>query len=297
MANLGFTHYFERTEYQARGSAHGHSLLWHPNAPTDAFLDVIQSTAKQIYEHEVKTGGGGGSGLDDGDGDRDIEWDVGEIADLATELMTLSPRLFVYEAGNAARDGSDFVFQPSFVQRIAGAEDCDAASLMAAVVEGQRASAWYAAMLDGSNQFFDLASQSVLSENLPAIPPSQVNPVEAAHTELNLPRTGHDDRDVLTLSPPDGVQYGSIDFWEKDYHQLRCLTGRHTTCTESYCLRYNPKTKLKDKCRFEDALKIRTVARPPELPDCNGLVPAGTHYYAEAVPSKSGKGDLIRWQI
>ena len=34
--NLGFTHFVERTEFQGRGSAHGHALWWHPHAPTDA---------------------------------------------------------------------------------------------------------------------------------------------------------------------------------------------------------------------------------------------------------------------
>ena len=31
--NLGFTHFVERTEFQGRGSAHGHALWWHPHAP------------------------------------------------------------------------------------------------------------------------------------------------------------------------------------------------------------------------------------------------------------------------
>jgi len=34
--DLGFTHFVERTEFQGRGSAHGHALWWHPHAPTDA---------------------------------------------------------------------------------------------------------------------------------------------------------------------------------------------------------------------------------------------------------------------
>ena len=34
--NLGFTHFVERTEFQGRGSAHGHALWWHPHAPGHA---------------------------------------------------------------------------------------------------------------------------------------------------------------------------------------------------------------------------------------------------------------------
>jgi len=43
---LGFTAWWERTEYQHRGShSHGHALWWHPNAPKDVFLDTLAETA------------------------------------------------------------------------------------------------------------------------------------------------------------------------------------------------------------------------------------------------------------
>ena len=54
---LGFTHIWERTEYQSRGSAHGHWLAWHPNAPPDTFLDVIGSAAIAMARGEARREG------------------------------------------------------------------------------------------------------------------------------------------------------------------------------------------------------------------------------------------------
>jgi hypothetical protein len=48
LIELGMMAYLERTEYQSRGSAHGHSLGWNPNAPPDIFLDVIVEFAQKI---------------------------------------------------------------------------------------------------------------------------------------------------------------------------------------------------------------------------------------------------------
>jgi hypothetical protein len=50
---LGFTHWWERTEYQHRGSPHGHALWWHPNAPADGFLDNIADAATDMARGEA----------------------------------------------------------------------------------------------------------------------------------------------------------------------------------------------------------------------------------------------------
>ena len=46
--------YWERAEYQSRGSAHAHALWWHGNPPPDAFLDVITSFANELGREEAK---------------------------------------------------------------------------------------------------------------------------------------------------------------------------------------------------------------------------------------------------
>jgi hypothetical protein len=50
---LGVTAFWERTEYQGRGSAHRHSLYWHPAAPPDEFIDVINNFAVSLVTEET----------------------------------------------------------------------------------------------------------------------------------------------------------------------------------------------------------------------------------------------------
>ena len=79
---LGFTAWWERTEYQHRGSPHGHALWWHPNAPKDVFLDTLAETAVNMAR-----GGAVKKKSDDGMHEAAAEY--------ATSLSSVSPDAFM----------------------------------------------------------------------------------------------------------------------------------------------------------------------------------------------------------
>jgi hypothetical protein len=80
---LGFTGWWERAEYQNRGSPHGHALWWHPNSPKDDFLDILAEAAVNMARGEAVREKSS-SGMSE------------NAAEYATALSSVSPDAFMY---------------------------------------------------------------------------------------------------------------------------------------------------------------------------------------------------------
>ena len=264
---LGFAHVWERTEYQFRGSPHGHWLAWHPHAPPTHFLDVIGDAATAFARAEHR------AGL--------TAFDPERAAYYATALLSWDP-----EAVAAGSDQLSAGAKPELTrlyQHKCHFANVNAAELLESVIRAREASQWYGSMLDASNRLYDAAGEKIYTDAMSATPAPQVDPVELAQKALGL-RAG------------DPVSLEECDVVMQDYAELRTGTCRHDECRASYCLRTKPGTKPPEQyCRFAESMSIRTY------PSCEGVVgsptaPAPTHYYATTAKARDGT-DLLHYQV
>jgi hypothetical protein len=329
MPLLGFTAYWERTEFQCRGSAHGHCLWWHPLAPSDYFLDELCGFAMAIARDQ---------GADDG-----TDLDGAFAAEIATGLASRSPSLFVYSPDGSLCLDSDGCPEPNEELRVllSRAIDeemppdpelsqettrtplergIDPALVITCINKAAAGAAWYGAMLDSANALFDAEAGALRYNDLDLTHPSQTNPVEIARSKL-----GWESSDDAT------ADLGDLQVHDARFEQLRAYTGRHTECSSSHCLRKRPvksgadakfpggaaqpqeppqtssakgssvetakrpssKPDTEQYCRFEDGLKIRDF--PVERFPGSGLT-APSHYYAEEAEIMDGR-TLLRWRF
>ena len=296
---LGMVAYWERTEYQSRGSAHGHALWWHGNPPPDAFLDVITRFANELGREEAKAQVDGGEG----------SFDEERVLDVANALASCSPAAFEYDGECPRLDTTGMpIFRPAYASGIGlsisnGRVDAEGRALLEAVHQARLAAMWYARLLDATSALYDDASRTVADMAMANGYPCEVNPCAVN---------------------------GSDAAWKEDYDEIRCATARHTECRASYCLRQKKGTK-EEYCRFADSLQVRHFgrakdgnssgdARDPgfrggedgggaaggpygdEVRDCPGNVEpaesvrAPTHYFAKLASAKDGSC-LLRWQV
>ena len=276
---LGVTSFWERTEYQSRGSCHGHALWWHPNAPPDSFLDVIGAFANAIVTDEAK------AEVKDANNEETNAEDVfneERCAEIANDFASCSPAAFEYDAGELRLDDTGTpILKREYKDTIRFTAEFTEEVIMEAVRQARQASGWYSRFLDASSAFYDEASKQVLQ-----------SAVDRGHPSS---------RNILN--------YGEMppDFWETDYQECRRDTCRHTECRKSYCLRERSDTK-EIYCRFEESLRVRQLrgaeseeagndqpADEPPGPE-SPRVRAPTHYYAEVAHAKDGSV-LLRWRL
>ena len=104
LRDLGIVACFDRMEYQSRGSVHVHSFWWHPNAPPDAFLDVLGDIVMAAEKRKAIADVGGNQNDEDGGESSGGHWT--ESADMVRALRTVnhlascSNEIFVYEPGS-----------------------------------------------------------------------------------------------------------------------------------------------------------------------------------------------------
>ena len=289
---LGFNHFFERTEYQSRGSAHGHWLAWHPHTPPDGFLDELEATANAIVASETNA----------------KEFDANEAADLATDLSSWSPAVVDYDTSSGlpvvpegepvSFDGSHLpVFTRGFLQRYEKARLLPQGEghrlpsilhLRTAVSRAAIAARWYDRICDATSDYFDAESDSVCEEFLKSC--GEVHPSEKSHVRHLCESSLHWEFPVHVTASATAAQV-----FERDYQHLRERTCRHTECNPAYCIRTDPKSK-KQYCRFAKSLAIRQLSAPiPKRPKHLERL-ARTHYVAESAKAKDGT-DLLHWQL
>jgi len=281
---LGVTAHWERTEYQARGSAHGHALWWHPEAPPDEFLDLITEFAVALVTKEaLETKEGGG----------EVELDGDRAAHVTNLITSASPIAFVYDG-----DFPLFVTNPDAApadcfHRAFAADVRFTGSTMKKMHYAARyawaAARWYDDFLDASNRHYDDAARQVVDGFMgDNAHPSSLNPVEVA---ANQPFGWQRPSEASAL-PDDHAATLAI---EDDYQVIRCKTARHSVCLANYCLRKDSKTK-EDYCRFAEGLAIRggdygfkdapsdQVPGPvDEVEEKNDLPVARSHFYCKPV--------------
>ena len=291
---LGVVAFWERTEYQSRGSAHGHALWWIGNAPPDAFLDVITNFATGLVRAEAEETGG------------EESFNEEKALRVANDLASCSPAAFEYDGEAPRLDARGMpVFRADYAASIGltiSNLNRQGHAILEAVHQARVAAVWYARLLDASSALYDEASRTVADMAMLNGYPCEVNPCAVA-----------DKSHAAT---------------KDDYDKIRCATARHTECRESYCLREKKATKKGSReryCRFADSLKIRDfgVARDGEG-DHEAQSPRGgsdeaagggegavgtsedgdpalrvrapTHYFAELASAKDGTC-LLRWRL
>ena len=128
----------------ARGSAHGHSLLWHPQVVDAAGEEHIRRDLLPLQTHELPAEYRGVS-LQGQKGENEM----GGLPDLEDEYIDM-PDLEdpdEDEVVYVAAGGDNLLYH--------AVEGANADRLMASVMEAQQATAWYGRMLDGSSRYFD----------------------------------------------------------------------------------------------------------------------------------------------
>ena len=88
LRDLGIVACFDRMEYQSRGSVHVHSFWWHPNAPPDAFLDVLGDIVMAAEKRRAIADVGGNQNEEGGGESSGGHWT--ESADMARALRTVN---------------------------------------------------------------------------------------------------------------------------------------------------------------------------------------------------------------
>ena len=245
LRDLGIVACFDRMEYQSRGSVHVHSFWWHPNAPPDAFLDVLGNIVMAAEKRKAIADVGGNQNDEDGGESSGGHWT--ESADMVRALRTVnhlascSNEIFVYEPGSPGPKLDDADGLPIFksaaeypqhlswspydapgddeeVEKFEAKKAEDASEVRKAAGQALQASRWHDRNIDASSKYWNEAAREVSG-----MPHLEKHPAC---------------RDVTAEPQP-------VDP-EVDYHDLRQYTGRHTHCTASYCLK-DPKQKKEGK--------------------------------------------------
>jgi len=134
---LGVTSWWERTEYQQRGSAHGHALWWHPFAPSDGFIDVIGSFAVGVVTKEAQAS--------------DVALDPVQAARIANMITSASSEAFVYQGDvplfvvdRSAKPAACFkrFFSSDFLPEFEANQE-ETNSILAAARDAWDAARWY----------------------------------------------------------------------------------------------------------------------------------------------------------
>ena len=286
-------------------------MWWHNSTPPDEFLDVIGEFAAWVTRNEAK------AATDD---DSAGEFDDDRAAYIGNLIAAASPTAFIYTATGVPLFVADPVlaesnpvacFQPDFWSEVllasyhAGEGDADGDAdstettlpqkeIVEAAQHAWVAARWYDDFLDSSNRHFDAAGRQVVDGYLEGKShPSARNVVDdMAGQPFGWTAPAH-----ARALPTDSAGAAQI---ERDFQDLRCKTGRHSECRESYCFREKHSSK-EVYCRFAEGLKIRGGeygfrSDSPGDGDTSAKPRAQSHFYATTATAKDGTG-LLRWQF